>query len=115
CITAFGLRNFQDPEQVIKEIFRVTKRGGNFVIVEAVPPIKPAIRFLNYFYLTRLVPLIARLFSPNPSAYHYLAQSIAAFLPAPALNELLQKSGWAKTRYFPLLFGTTTVFEGIKP
>ncbi|MFX0090752.1 MAG: ubiquinone/menaquinone biosynthesis methyltransferase [Candidatus Hodarchaeota archaeon] len=115
CSIVFGLRNLHQPQKALKEFLRVSKRGGSLVIAEATSPAKPKFRFLSNFYFTHLVPLIARLLLSDPSAYNYLAQSIAEFPQTSVVSEMMQKTGWIRVRYFRMLFGSATLFLGIKP
>lgn len=114
CTTSYGIRNVQDIYAVLVEVLRVTKPGGTFVIVEATPPVQPVIRFLVNFHFSRIVPLIARLFSSSAPAYDYFVRSVAGFPYPDDFASMMERAGWIKVRFFPKLLGSVTVFQGFK-
>ena len=79
---AFGLRNFTDRTQGLREIARVLRPGGTFALLEFSPPPMPWKLFWN-FYLFHLMPTIAQILTRQGESFRYLAKSIAAF-PAPS-------------------------------
>jgi demethylmenaquinone methyltransferase/2-methoxy-6-polyprenyl-1,4-benzoquinol methylase len=114
CTISYGIRNVHDPFSALSEIFRVTKPGGTIIVVEATSPVNPAVRFLVNFYFSRIVPLIAKLFSSSPIAYDYFARSVEEF-PFPAkFCQIIESAGWVKVRYFSRLLGSVTVFQGFR-
>jgi demethylmenaquinone methyltransferase / 2-methoxy-6-polyprenyl-1,4-benzoquinol methylase len=92
----FGLRNLVDREGALREMRRVLRPGRRLVILEfAPPPAGPLMRAYR-FYLSRVMPGIARLFSAGEAnAYRYLAETVASF-PQPAeLARELERLGFA--------------------
>jgi len=68
---AFGVRNFETLEIGLKEILRVLKPGGAFVILETSVPTKTPYKQGYKFYTKNILPLIGKLFSKDRSAYKY--------------------------------------------
>ncbi|GAA0303670.1 demethylmenaquinone methyltransferase [Streptomyces polychromogenes] len=111
---SFGLRNVQDTEGALRELYRVTKPGGQVVISEFSQPTWAPFRTVYTEYLMRALPPVARAVSSNPDAYVYLAESIRAWPDQPALAELLQKAGWGKVAWRNLSGGIVALHRGVK-
>jgi demethylmenaquinone methyltransferase/2-methoxy-6-polyprenyl-1,4-benzoquinol methylase len=65
-------------------------------------------------YLNRLLPILARAFSPNPAAYSYLADSIMNFPSPEDFAGFMNGAGLKKVTKFPLTLGITHLYVGIK-
>jgi demethylmenaquinone methyltransferase/2-methoxy-6-polyprenyl-1,4-benzoquinol methylase len=96
---SFGLRNVEDPAAALREMRRVTRRGGTLVVCEFSTPTWPPFRTLYANYLVAAIPRIARLVSSNPVAYEYLAESIQAWPDQPALAGMIEATGWSKVEW----------------
>ncbi len=72
-------------------------------------------KMLYYIYLNYLLPLFARIFSTNPAAYHYLADSIMTFPTPEAFARLMENVGMVNVKKYPLTFGITYLHVGEKP
>ena len=111
---AFGIRNMPDRLRALREMRRVLVPGGRMFVLEMNFPRN---RFWQGFfdlYLNRLLPGVARLFSGNPAAYHYLADSILHF-PAPqAFLRLMEEAGFRNVERYSLTFGITCLYIGSK-
>ncbi|WP_329197356.1 MULTISPECIES: demethylmenaquinone methyltransferase [unclassified Streptomyces] len=111
---SFGLRNVQDTDAALHELYRVTKPGGQVVICEFSQPTWAPLRTLYTEYLMRALPPVARAVSSNPDAYVYLAESIREWPDQPALAALLQKAGWSKAAWRNLSGGIVALHRGVK-
>ncbi|MEW7290956.1 bifunctional demethylmenaquinone methyltransferase/2-methoxy-6-polyprenyl-1,4-benzoquinol methylase UbiE [Aquimarina sp. 2304DJ70-9] len=111
---AFGVRNFENLEKGLSEIFRVLKPGGIFIVLETSIPTKTPFKQGYKFYSTKILPLIGRMFSKDRSAYSYLSESAAAFPYGEAFNNILKKIGFIDVEDKPQTFGVATIYTATK-
>lgn len=111
---SFGVRNFETLENGLKEILRVLKPGGTFVILETSIPTKPPYKQGYNFYSKNILPLIGKIFSKDRSAYKYLSESASAFPYGEALNNILRKVGFINVEDYPQTFGVATIYKSSK-
>ncbi|ELX67515.1 ubiquinone/menaquinone biosynthesis methyltransferase [Prevotella nigrescens F0103] len=96
---AFGIRNFQDLEKGLVEMYRVLKKGGHLCIIELTTPISFPMKQLFKVYSKVVLPFYGRLISKDSSAYDYLNKTIAAFPQGETMMKILQKAGFAKNLF----------------
>jgi len=111
---AFGVRNFETLEKGLKEILRVLKPNGVFVILETSVPDKTPYKQGYNFYSKNILPIIGKLFSKDDVAYGYLSESAAAFPYGEALNNILTKIGFIDVIALPQTFGVATIYSASK-
>ena len=111
---AFGVRNFETIENGLKEILRVLKPGGTFVILETSMPDKTPYKQGYNFYTKNILPLIGRVFSKDRSAYKYLCESASQFPYGEALNNILRNIGFINVEDLPQTFGVATIYKASK-
>ncbi len=111
---AFGVRNFENLEKGLSEIFRVLRPGGIFVVLETSIPTKTPYKQGYTFYASKILPLIGKVFSKDRSAYSYLSESAAAFPYGEAFNNILKKIGFIDVEDNPQTFGVATIYKATK-
>jgi len=111
---AFGVRNFEDIEKGISEMFRVLKPGGRLMILELTTPEYFPMKQLFALYSHTVIPLIGRLVSKEKNAYNYLPASIKVVPQGKVMTGLLERIGFreAKTRTFT--FGICSLYTATK-
>ena len=110
----FGVRNFQDLEKGLKESFRVLNKDGTLIILETSVP-KNRIMKLFYSMFTRTyIPIMARIFSKDKSAYNYLLNSAELFPSGTKFSDILKSVGFANVLIKPKLFGSSTIYIATK-
>ncbi len=112
---AFGIRNFEDPLQGIKEVYRSLKPGGVLVILELSKPDKFPVKQFHNFYSNRIMPFCAKVVSTDKDAYRYLPESINAFVKKVDMAKLFEEAGFVKTELKTLTYGMASIYSGIKP
>jgi demethylmenaquinone methyltransferase/2-methoxy-6-polyprenyl-1,4-benzoquinol methylase len=107
---AFGVRNFENLEKGLSEIYRVLKPNGTFVVLETSIPTKTPYKQGYNFYSKNILPLIGKLFSKDKTAYKYLSDSAAAFPYGKAFNNILDKIGFIAIENKPQTFGVASIY-----
>lgn len=111
---AFGVRNFENLDKGLSEIYRVLKPGGLFVVLETSNPTKSPYKQGYVFYSKYILPVIGKLFSRDKSAYRYLSESASVFPFGEAFNNILKKNGFINVKDFPQTFGAATIYIASK-
>lgn len=111
---SFGIRNFENLEKGLSEIYRVLKKGGIFVILETSVPSKFPFKQGYYFYSKNVLPLVGKLFSKDKVAYRYLSESASVFPHGEVLNNILRKIGFNEVKNKPQTFGVATIYNATK-
>jgi demethylmenaquinone methyltransferase/2-methoxy-6-polyprenyl-1,4-benzoquinol methylase len=107
---AFGVRNYENLEQGLREMIRVLRPGGRLFVLEFSKPQRTPMRQLFRFYFHRVMPLVGRLVSKDHAAYTYLPQSVDAFPEGQRFLELLAKAGGQEATARPLTGGIATLY-----
>jgi len=110
----FGVRNFENLEQGLDEIYRVLKPNGIFVVLETSLPTAFPIKQGYTFYSKYIIPTVGKIFSKDKNAYRYLPESAAAFPYGESFNNILLKTGFNTSTVYPQTFGIATIYQAIK-
>ncbi len=113
-MVAFGIRNFADRLQSLKEMHRVLKPNGVSLILELTSPRTPFIKQTYTFYSKGILPLIGEIISRHNSAYEYLPASISNFPEQNEFASLMKQAGFSEVNVHLLTFGVATIFIGKK-
>jgi demethylmenaquinone methyltransferase/2-methoxy-6-polyprenyl-1,4-benzoquinol methylase len=111
---AFGVRNFENLEKGLTEIYRVLKPGALIVVLEFSMPRQFPFRQIYNFYFKAVLPRVGRMVSKDSAAYTYLPESVAAFPDGNDFIAILNKTGFKNTACKPLTFGISSIYTGQK-
>lgn len=114
-MVAFGVRNFENLQKGLHEIFRVLKPGAQLVVLEFSKPTIPGIKQLYNLYMGVIAPQVAKLFNQNKKAYQYLNESAKAFPDRQNFIDILNKTGYSNTYYKSLSLGICCIYSARKP
>jgi demethylmenaquinone methyltransferase/2-methoxy-6-polyprenyl-1,4-benzoquinol methylase len=114
AIVAFGVRNFENLDAGLAEIYRVLKPGGQFIVLEFSKPKTFPVKQLYWFYFRYVLPGIGRLVSKDQAAYSYLPDSVNVFPDGQAFLQRLDKAGFTNYKQKPLTFGIASIYSGLK-
>jgi len=111
---SFGVRNFANLDKGLKEIKRVLKPGGTFVVLETSVPTKFPYKQGYRFHTSVLLPFIGKLFSKDKVAYSYLSESANSFPFGEKFNNILLKNGFTTATDKPVTFGVASIYTATK-
>ncbi len=113
-VVAFGVRNFANVENGLREMLRVLRPGGKCVILEFSKPKAFPIKQLYNFYFSTILPGIGRITSKDRKAYSYLYESVQAFPEGKDFEQLLINLGLKQTKCTVLTMGICSIYSGTK-
>ncbi|MHA4847412.1 bifunctional demethylmenaquinone methyltransferase/2-methoxy-6-polyprenyl-1,4-benzoquinol methylase UbiE [Flavitalea antarctica] len=111
---AFGVRNFENLEKGLSEMYRVLKPGGKMVILEFSKPKQVVFSGLYNMYMNVIAPRAGKWLSSNKEAYKYLHSSVKAFPEGETFLHILQQVGFTETTLKSLSLGICTIYCGTK-
>ena len=115
AITAgFGVRNFENLEKGLSEIYRVLNRNGMLVILEPSTPSSFPLKQLYSLYFHQVLPTIGSWISKDKNAYKYLPDSVDAFPAGPKFITKLEDVGFKEVNHSLLTFGVVSLYVAIK-
>ncbi len=110
----FGVRNFQDLEKGLRESFRVLNKKGSLIILETSVPENRIMKLFYSIFTRTYIPIMARIFSKDKSAYNYLLNSAELFPSGTKFSNILKSVGFADVLIKPKLFGSSTIYVATK-
>ena len=113
-IVSFGVRNFENLEKGLSDIYRVLKKDGTLVVLEFSQPESFPFKQVYNFYFKYILPLIGKIISKDNAAYTYLPESVKVFPYGNEFTGILDKIGFKQTQCKPLTFGISSIYMGRK-
>jgi demethylmenaquinone methyltransferase/2-methoxy-6-polyprenyl-1,4-benzoquinol methylase len=109
----FGVRNYENLEKGLTNMFRVLKPGGKLVVLEFSKP-TGFFRHIYNFYFKYITPTVGKIFSKDNAAYTYLPESVAAFPDGQQFVSILGGLGYENASFEPLTLGIATIYCATK-
>ena len=106
----YGVRNFEDLINGLKESYRVLKKNGKLIILETSVPNNFLIKYLYLLFTSIYVPLISFIFTKNIKAYNYLLDSTKEFPHEKKFKKILSSVGFKNIESKKKFFGISTIY-----
>ncbi|GIZ16265.1 bifunctional demethylmenaquinone methyltransferase/2-methoxy-6-polyprenyl-1,4-benzoquinol methylase UbiE [Capnocytophaga catalasegens] len=107
---SFGVRNFENLEKGLYEIYRVLCNGGRLVVLETSVPEHFPVKQGYYLYTHFIVPFMGKLLAKDKTAYAYLSESASKFPFGQRFADILTKIGFSKVHFKPQTLGVATIY-----
>lgn len=108
AVMGFGLRNIQNAEKAVEEAYRILKPGGCFMHLD----FGKKNLISKVFDIT--IPVLAKLFTENYSAYAYLIKSKQIFPEPEDLIKDFESKGFRLKKRQDFLFGVISMQVMVK-
>lgn len=106
CVfVGYGLRNFGNLSLAVREIERVTRRGGLLVSLDFFLPANSVLRRIYLAYLYVQGAFWGLLLHGRPRIYTYIPDSLRSFISIEDFSSLLRKNGYSEVRARSFILG----------
>lgn len=113
-VIGYGLRNFPNLENALREIERVTRTGGVLLTLDFFLPANPLLRRAYLAYLYASGTFWGLVLHGRPRIYTYIADSLRGFLSADELSAMLRRMGYSDVDVNPFMFGGIALHWAVK-
>ena len=110
----FGVRNFENLDVSLKEMYRVLIPSGKVVILELSLPKNRFIRWCYKQYFQKILPAIGGKISGNRGAYEYLPASVLKFPTPDKFMKMMNAAGFNAVDHRSMTFGLCRMYVGYK-
>lgn len=110
---SFGLRNLADRARGLREMRRVLRPNGRLFVLEFSQP-QAWFRPIYFFYLRKVLPLVAGAVTGDKAAYVYLNETIEQFPNRAGLAEEIRSAGFSRVTSGGMTFGIVALHEAVK-
>jgi len=114
AMVSFGVRNFENLNLGISELYRVIQPGQPLMVLEFSKPTIFPIKQVFNLYFRLILPMIGKLFSKDKKAYTYLYESVQAFPDYDDFKKVMEDVGFKNCRWHALTFGICCLYIGEK-
>ncbi len=114
AVCGFGVRNVSDLAGCFREVRRVLKPGGVFVVLEFFRPERAMTKFFHNVYNRKVLPTVGAAISGDKHAYQYLADSMERFFSLEEAKALMGSCGYRDMKGQDLFFGVASILKGTR-
>ena len=108
--SGFGVRNFQNINLGLSEMYRVLENDGILLILEPSKPSIFPIKQIYNTYFTYVLPFLGKIISKDKMAYTYLKNSVNEFYTKKTFLKKLKKIGFKDCKHIPITFGIVSLY-----
>jgi demethylmenaquinone methyltransferase/2-methoxy-6-polyprenyl-1,4-benzoquinol methylase len=105
----FGLRNFTNKLNGLKEMKRVLKPGGVLLILEFSKPTNSLFSKVYDWYSFNIIPKLGSFFVNDSESYQYLAESIRMHPDQEELKDMIIDAGFEQCKFYNLVNGVVAI------
>lgn len=113
-MVAFGVRNFQNLQKGLQDMYRVIKPDALCVVLEFSKPKMFPLKQVFGFYFKRVMPAFGKLVSKDSRAYTYLPESVDAFPEGEQFIKIMSDCGYKSPQQKKLFGGVASIYWGRK-
>lgn len=112
---AFGLKTFNEKQlhNLAMTINRILKPDGKFIFIEISKPSNKTLLFFYKLYLSKIIPMLGKLFLGNPSDYRMLWEYTDRFGNSEHVREIFEQHALTVT-FDSYFYGCATGISGHK-
>lgn len=110
----FGMRNLEDLQTGVEEVYRVLKSGGSFICLEMGKIQNRGLRKGFNFFFFRVLPIIGSFFSPKEEMFSYFPQSTINYPSQEDFMKILHQAGFQNVTYQNYIFGGVSLHVASK-
>ena len=105
----FGLRNFTNKLNGLKEMKRVLKPDGVLLILEFSKPTNSLFSKVYDWYSFNIIPKLGSFFVNDSESYQYLAESIRIHPDQEELKNMIINAGFEQCKFYNLVNGVVAI------
>ncbi|MFV1987021.1 MAG: ubiquinone/menaquinone biosynthesis methyltransferase [Gemmatimonadota bacterium] len=114
-LIGYGLRNFANLDNCLREILRCLKPGGRLVTLDFGKPRSPLFRRAYLAYLDVSTRVVGWALHRNAESYVYIPESLRRFTGQRGIARMMEESGYVGCRAEDLLMGIMGINVGERP
>ena len=112
---SFGIRNVDDIQMALNDMFRVTKVGGKFLCMEFLRPESDTVlRHLYDFFSFNFIPTIGRVVVGDEKPYQYLVDSIRQFPKKADFIKMIEIAGFKMVKVKVLIPDVVAIYRAYR-
>ncbi len=113
-MSAFALRNFENLDGCISEMYRVLKPGGIIAIIDLCNPVTFPMKQLFWCYKKLFMPIFSKHITHSNSAYKYLPYTMSIIPQGEDMCNYFSNAGFSHVNYRRLKFQMCILYTGNK-